>query len=120
MNRKLSLLSLLFVMLIGVGAYLWLFGTPSVPKDNPLKNVDVQKMSRLVIKNIYGTTSVEKQNGVWKVLQPVQDIADPMVPTEIMNSLQHFTLGSIISENPARYSEFPSRSGPRFASRCLC
>ncbi len=106
MNRKLSLLSLLFVMLIGVGAYLWFFGTPPVPTENPLKNVDVQKMSGLVMKNFYGKTRIEKQNGVWKILEPVQDVVDPTIPTEIMTSLQHFTLGSIISENPARYGEF--------------
>jgi hypothetical protein len=112
MNRKLTALSFVLLVLIGVGAYLWLFAKPSTPKENPLKSADLSKVSRLIIRNHAGvagalvTNRLEKQNGVWNVIEPVADVADPEIPPAILASLKDFALGSIVSDNPSRYAEF--------------
>jgi hypothetical protein len=106
MNRKLQFLSLALVILLGVGVYLWLFGRPAAPSENPLKKTPIDKMSKIVIKNVYGTTRLEKQNDQWRMVSPVKDLVDPTVPADIINALQRFTLGSIVSENPSHYAEF--------------
>jgi hypothetical protein len=106
MDRKLGVLSLVFIALLGVGAYLWMFGKPSAPRENPLKKVDMSKISRLVITNAGVTTRLEKQNGVWNITAPIPDVADPSIPKDILGSLEDFTLGSVVSENPSRYGEF--------------
>jgi hypothetical protein len=106
MGKKLGIMTIVLVVLGAIAAYLAIYGH-SVPQNtNPLENVATEKISKIGIKNFLGSIELEKGPDGWNVTSPVHDVAEPSVPGEILGSLKNFSVGSRISENPAKYSQF--------------
>lgn len=106
MKRKILILSLTFLVLALIGQYLWFFGRSGTQTINPLEKTDTSKISKLVIQNLYGKVELEKNKEGWLLVFPVKDWVDPSQPVDMIEGLKNFSLGSVVSENAAKYSQF--------------
>lgn len=104
--KKMVFFAVALGLLGGLCLYFWVQGRPGTPAINPLKKIDLTKVNRLVMQSINNTVTLDKQEKNWKMTTPVKDIVDPGIPSRILDALGQFTLGSIVSENPAKYSQF--------------
>ncbi|MCG3203426.1 MAG: hypothetical protein KCHDKBKB_00084 [Elusimicrobia bacterium] len=106
MKKKLVILSGLFVLLAVAAIYFSLQRRPSSLTLNPLEKIELSAISKISIENTKGKVDLEKSTEGWLIVSPVKDAADPSLVSEILENLLSFSAGSVISENPAKYSEF--------------
>jgi hypothetical protein len=99
------------IVLVAFAIYLGFHGHPEAPASHPVKKADIEKINRLVIQGPAGSVTLEKKGKDWNLTAPVQDAAEPSVPAEILRTLENFTLGEIVSENPAKYEQFGLAAG---------
>ena len=106
MTQRLLRLAVVLGLLAALAVYLWIFGKPASPAKSPLEGVDLGNISKVTVDGPRQSVVLEKRDGVWKLAAPVQDLADPLVMEDIRSALETFSLGSVISENPAKHVQF--------------
>lgn len=111
MARKLLLSMAVFVALGFAAVAVWVKGKPKAQSINPLQGVDVQKITKIMIDRPSETITLEKKEGRWDITSPAQDWTDPMLVERWIEVLQNFSVGSVISENKDRYSQFDIEDG---------
>ncbi len=108
--RGLKSTSLLGVVLVALAAYIFLVENKK-PADGPKKTkawgIDGSTIVDVTIHLATGdTTRLQKNNGVWSVVEPVRATADEAVIASIVNGLAGLEIERVLEENPAGLKDF--------------
>jgi hypothetical protein len=109
--RGLKSTAVLFVVLVGLGAYIY-FVTWKKPADTEKKDkvfaaVQADKIDSLTVKSASGdTTSLAKSGSGWKITGPIQAKADESEISGITSSLASLDVVRVVDENPANAKEY--------------
>jgi hypothetical protein len=106
MPKKLVVLGFVFLSLLAVSLLLVWQGRPEAKHVSPLGKVDPAKISKLIVNNNVSQITIERQHNYWVMTEPVKDSADRRGVDYMLQALEKFTIGSLVSENKDRYSQF--------------
>lgn len=106
MMRKNALLLVSLLVLVALAVFVKFVARPAAPSKNPFKDVEIAKVNRIVIKNILGSIDLQKTDDRWYAVAPFRDMADSRALEEVLAALEKFRLGTMVSENAAKYAEF--------------
>src|SRR5919204_3951689 len=104
----------LFVVLIGLGAYIY-FVTWKQPdstdaaskQEKVFASLEADKIEELKIKAEKGdTTSIVKKNGAWQLTAPVTAKADDSEISAMTSGLTQLNIVRVVDENPADLKEY--------------
>lgn len=102
----------LFVVLLGLGAYIYFVG--SKPSDDTASNqdklfgsLDAVTIEELKVKSESGeVTSLKKENGAWKLTMPIAALASESDASGIANALADLQVVRVVDENPADVKDY--------------
>lgn len=108
--RGLKSTSLLGVVLVALAAYIFLVENKK-PVDGPKKSkawaIDAGTIDDVTVHVGTGdTTRLQKNNGVWSVVEPVRAPADDAVISSIVSGLAGLEIERVLDENPAGLKDF--------------
>ena len=108
--RGLKSTSLLGVVLVALAAYIFLVENKK-PADGPKKSkawgIEGSTIVDVTIHLATGdTTRLQKNNGVWSVVEPVRATADEAVIASIVNGLAGLDIERVLEESPAGLKDF--------------
>jgi hypothetical protein len=111
----------LAVVLAGLGAYIYFvtWKQPSTPDTGPKKDkvftVDSSKIEEIKLTTAGGDAStVRKEGGAWKLVEPTATAADESEVSGITNVLATAEVVRVVDENPGSLNEY-GLSNPRIA-----
>jgi len=104
--KKISLMLAVFAFLLGISIFLLIKGKPTAKNFNPLDNIDVAKVDKIVLSFPAFSVTLEKENQAWKLTSPFKDAADGAVVDRIAAEFKGMTVGSVISENKGKHGQF--------------
>ena len=108
MNKSTRILLIAFVGLLAI-YFLFFRGKDKVSTeklDEKLFTADSSKIEKIeIVKNTESLT-LEKVNGNWMVTKPVNYPADTSAVYPMLSNLKRFTLESVASTNPAKFSAY--------------
>lgn len=108
MNKSIKILLAVFAVLIGV--YFLFFRTgdkvATDKLDAKLFVADSSKIDKIEIVKNSETIVLEKVNNQWKLSKPIDYPADTTNIYLMLSDLKNFTLESVASENPAKFSGY--------------
>jgi hypothetical protein len=103
----------LLVILIGLGAYSYFVvskksGDSGTSKQEKLfASVEADKVEELKIKSATGErTTVKKENGSWKIVEPVAAPASQSDASAVVNALADTEIVRVVDDNPADVKEY--------------
>src|SRR5262245_36990671 len=96
----------LLVVLIGLGAYIYFVTSkkPDIPvtkQDKVFASLEAAKIDELKIKSATGdVTTVKKENGTWKIVEPMAMPASDSDATALANTLSELEVVRVVEESP--------------------
>jgi uncharacterized protein DUF4340 len=96
----------LLVVLVGLGAYIFFVlakkpDTTVAKQEKLFPNLESSKLDDLKVKSESGdVTSLKKENGVWKIVSPIQVDAADSDATSLGNTLGDIEIVRVVEENP--------------------
>ena len=108
MNKTTRILAIAFIILLGI-YFLFFRGKEKVSTekvDEKLFVADSSKIEKIEISKNSGAITLEKVNGNWMVTKPVNYPADTSAVYPMLSDLKRFTIESIASTNPAKFSNY--------------
>lgn len=105
-GERLVKLGVVFALMGALSIYLWISRMPGAHNKNPLAKINFSNIEKIAVQNPSGAVQLEKEKDVWEVTAPVRDVADPKIASAIITAFESFSVGSRISENPAKYAQF--------------
>jgi hypothetical protein len=109
----------LIVVLAGLAAYIYFVtwkqpeGADSSKRQEKVFNVASDKIGEIKITTTSGeATTARKENGTWKLVEPVTAAADESEVSAIANTLSNAEIVRVIDENPSNLNDY-GLSNPR-------
>ncbi|MBV9080792.1 MAG: DUF4340 domain-containing protein [Elusimicrobia bacterium] len=102
--RLRNLVILLAVFAAGA-ALVWKSQQPKASLESPIAKIPDDRLARIEIVVNASTTTIRRTGGEWRLDSPA-DPADPAAAARLIGALKNFTIGSVLSENPARHSQY--------------
>lgn len=103
----------LFLVLVGLGAYIYFVtwkrtGTDATPKrDSVFAGVEADKIEELTIKSVGGeVTSLKKVADKWQIVAPVAELAAESDVMTVTSALGQMEITRVIDEKPADLKEY--------------
>src|SRR5918996_2789514 len=104
----------LFVVLVGLGAYIYFFtwkrpdaGDTASKQEKVFTSLEADKIEELKIKAEKGdTTTVVKKDGAWQVTAPIGTAADESEVSSITSGLAQLNVVRVVDDNPADLKEY--------------
>jgi len=101
----------LAVVLIGLGAYIFLVERQRPASDLPEKEdmfaVEADAIEEMTVTATLGERTVlRKSDGEWQVVEPIATDADPTAPGTITSGLATLEIDSVLEENPASVADY--------------
>ncbi len=103
---------ILAVVLIGLVSYIYFVDSKREPsgttaKEKPFTSVQADDIEEIQVKNADGeTTRLQKADGKWNVVEPVQAAADAGEMTTIASSLSSLEIQRVVDENAADLKQY--------------
>ena len=103
---------ILAVVLIGLVSYIYFVDSKREPsgttaKEKPFTSVQADDIEEIQVKNADGeTTRLQKADGKWNVVEPVQAAADTGEMTTIASSLSSLEIQRVVDENAADLKQY--------------
>lgn len=110
--RGLKSFGVMVVVLIGLGAYLYLVESKKTPGDDTPKKdkvfaVEADKIDEITIRSVSGDKTTLKKNGTaWAIAQPADAKPDDSEVSGITSNLASAEIQRVVEENPADLKEF--------------
>jgi len=111
--RRLRSTILLVLLFAGIGAYAYFVTSkkpaPDAPptKDRVFKGVDADAITNLTVKADAGdTTTLKKENGVWKMVAPLQTDGDSDDLMQITSNLSTLEINRTVEDNPTDLNQY--------------
>lgn len=108
MNKSTRILLIAFVGLLAI-YFLFFRGKDKVSTeklDEKLFTADSSKIEKIEIVKNNEAITLEKVNSVWMMTKPVNYLADTSAVFPMLSNLKRFTLESVASTNPAKFSTY--------------
>lgn len=112
MKRVVSTL-LLLVVALGLGAYVYFVESERKPasevaneKSKVFSNLDPAKIEEVAIKTATDTTSLMKDDGLWKIVNPIEAGVDDSELSGITTNLGTLEVQRVVDEKPADLSQY--------------
>jgi len=110
MIKKLILLTVLFLLLIGLAVVFVGRSRPAAGNINPLQKVSENKLRKIIVARGGASVTLEKEQDRWEITAPLQDWTDPDKARRLVQTVLGFSIGSLISSNKERYDQFRIQS----------
>ncbi len=106
--KKTTLAALVAVLLVLIGAAVVVgrSGRPAPSEMSPLATLPIDQITQLELSVNGATTTIKDVNGDWRIVTPFEDRAFREAVVRLLTFLKDIRLGSVVSENPARFVQF--------------
>src|SRR5215831_6137162 len=101
----------LLLILIGLGAYIY-FGTSksddrTSKQEKLFASVETDKVDELKVKSASGNlTTLKKENGTWKIVEPIAVSASQPEASAIANAMADTEIVRVVDDNPSDVKEY--------------
>ena len=101
-----TVLAGVLALLLGAAFLAHRAGQPGKPGATPLSDVPADDIVQINVALGGSTTTVKRVDGAWRVTVPMEDRADATAVERMIDMLSRHTLGTVLSENPARHGQY--------------
>jgi len=105
-RTTIAALGAVLVILLGAAVWVGRADRPAPLESTPLANIPSDRIVGLELSVNGATTTLRKVNGDWRVVAPFDDRAFEEAVLRLLVMLKDIRIGSVVSENPARFSQF--------------
>ncbi|MHB2027159.1 MAG: DUF4340 domain-containing protein [Elusimicrobiota bacterium] len=78
----------------------------AAPQSHPLSKIKRDAITGIDIQGPQGHIVIQKSGGVWRMISPVQDLADASACAELLKNLSGMSVGSEVSRDPESYDDY--------------
>lgn len=105
-RSTLAVLIGVLLVLAGIAVLIVRSGQPTKSAETALSKVIPGDFTQIGITVNSSTTTLKLVDGVWRIIAPFDDRANVELVDEMISTLRDTRLGSTLSENPAKFSEY--------------